>query len=139
VANSEKVFAYLTDLVLFAHGKGMRLSVYYPDGRLYCKKVSRVDDRYHLQESLSAVIRHQTPRYKTDLSLFLHTMVQTKKKRVILLISDFLAVSDDDIRHMQQLQKDHQLLCVRVSIDPLEGVNYIGIETKNIGMEAYNL
>lgn len=133
------MFAYLSDLVLFTYGKGMRLSIYYPYEGLHCTKVSRVDDRYQVQESLSAVIRHQIPRYKTDLSLFLHAMVQTKKKRVILLISDFLVVSDDNIHYMQQLQKDHQVLCVRVGVDQLEGVNYIGVETKNIGMAVYDL
>lgn len=137
--NGDKVFAYLADLVLFAHGKGMGLSVYYPHEGLRCTKVSRIDDRYQVQESLSAVIRHQIPRYKTDVSWFLHAMVQTKKKRVILIISDFLAVSDDDVRHIARLQKDHQVLCVRVGVDQLEGVNYIGMDTKKLGIEVYDL
>lgn len=127
--NSEKVFAYLMDLVLFAHEKGMRLSMYYPDDGLQCKKVSRVDDRYNVQQSLLSVVNRQKPHYQTGLSLFLHTMVQTKKKRVILLISDFLVVSGDDARHMARLQNDHQVLCVRVGIDALEGMNYIGLYT----------
>lgn len=137
--NSEKVFAYLADLVLFAHGQGMRLVVYYPRNWLTSMPVNRLDDRYGVQQSIGSLVTRQKPMYESSLWSFLDQMVQIKKRRVILLISDFLAVSVNDRDRLRWLGKDHQVLCVRVGVSSLEGMNYIGAETEDIGVDMYGL
>lgn len=137
--NSDKIFAYLADLVLFAHGQGMRLIVYYPVDGLKSSLVSHLDDWYGVQESLSALVALQKPLYHSSLSLFLDQMVQTKKRRVILVVADFLSVSPTDSDRLRWLEKDHQVLCVRIGIDRLEGLNYIGIDSKSNTIALYDL
>ncbi len=137
--NSEKIFAYLADLVLFAHGKGMRLVVYYFHDKLMSVPVVRLDDWYGVQQSLNSLVAAQKPIYQSSLSSFLDQMVQTKKRRAILIVSDFLSVSVSDRDRLRWLGKDHQLLCVHVGVNPLEGMNYVGLETEDIGIEMYDL
>ena len=137
--NGDKVFGYLADLVLFAHGQGMRLVVYYPHNGLANMPVSRLDDWYGVQQLLSSLVADQKPRYESWLSLFLHQMVQVKKRRVILIVSDFLAVCADDVERLHRLQKDHQVLCVRIGIDQLEGMNYVGVGMEDVGIGVYDL
>lgn len=138
-ATSDKVFAYLADLVLFAHGQGMRLIVYYPADGLKSAPVRRLDDWYEVQESLTALVSLQKPFYKSSLSLFLDRMIHIKKRRVILVIGDFLSVSVRDSDRLRWLEKDHQVLCVRIGVDVLEGINYIGLNVKDVGMKIYDL
>jgi uncharacterized protein (DUF58 family) len=137
--NSDKVFAYLADLVLFAHGQGMRLVVYYPHDGLKSLPVVRLDDWYGIQQSLYSLVSLQKPIYQSSLSLFLDQMVQTKKRRVILVVSDFLSLSPTDRDRLRWLEKDHQVLCVRIGIDRWEGINYIGSDIKNVPMDVYDL
>ena len=137
--NSEKVFAYLADLVLFAHGQGMRLVVYYPHNGLVSIPVNRLDDWYGVQQSIDSIVSTQKPIHQSSLWLFLDQMVQIKKRRVILLISDFLAVSASDRDRLRWLGKDHQVLCARVEVSLLEGMNYMGAETEDIGVDMYDL
>jgi len=59
------VFRYLADLVLFAHGQGMRLVVYYPHNGLANMPVSRLDDWYGVQQLLSSLVADQKPRYES--------------------------------------------------------------------------
>jgi len=98
----------------------MRLVMYYPEVGLASVPVSRLDDWYGVQQKLQSLVVNQKPLYQSSLSLFLDTMVQTKKRRIILIVSDFLAMSDTDRNRLSWLGKDHQILCVRVGIDQLE-------------------
>jgi hypothetical protein len=52
---------------------------------------------------------------------------------VIVVVSDFLDVSDTDVAILRALDKDHQLLLFRVLVSELEGVNYIGHTRKVYG------
>ena len=56
-----------------------------------------------------------------------------KKKRVIMIVSDFLDMSDTDVQHLDSLSHDHTLLLVRVPVSLQEGKNYIGGRKKEYG------
>lgn len=51
-------------------------------------------------------------------------MVKNKKRRALVIFSDFLGLEIPDIRHLQQIKKEHALVLFRLPIDLQLGQNY---------------
>lgn len=84
-----------------------------------------------MQHRLEKIVQQQKPSYISVLSLFLDRMGSHTKKRVIMIISDFLDVSETDVQRLVFLSHDHTVVLVRVSVSEYEGKNYIGGRKKN--------
>ena len=124
---SRTIFAYLDDLVVFARSQHMSLSVYYSqDNTLRMQPLRHDQDRYALEYDLQQIASAQSPRYRSSLSLLIDRAMQQKKRRVLLFVSDFLEVSDNDRERLHLLSRDYQVALVRVGISQWEGINYIG-------------
>lgn len=86
-----------------------------------------------LQHRLETIVQQQKPSYTSALSLFLDRVVMQKKKRIIMIVSDFLDVSETDVQRLVFLSHDHTVVLVRVPVSGYEGKNYIGGRTKEYG------
>jgi hypothetical protein len=96
-------------------------------------RIKKQSDWYAEWYTLSQAIASQSAVYNSHISQFLQHCRGVKKRRVIVVVSDFLDVSDSDVATLRTLDKDHQLLLFRVPVSELEGVNYIGHTRKVYG------
>jgi hypothetical protein len=51
------------------------------------------------------------------MSTFLQRMGQNKKRRAIVIFSDFLNTSEQEKKQLQQLKKEHVLLLFQLPVD----------------------
>jgi len=116
----------LADLVVTGLVDGMRLMVYTLADNWRVWSIRQWSDWYVAQADLWLLIDEQGSEYHSWLSAFLHRMGHHTKKRVICVVSDFLALSDLEVQRLLALAVDHHLVLLRVRVDPHEGVNYIG-------------
>ncbi len=122
----DSVVAVLTDLVVVGQWQWIRMYLYWYDeiiSRIWLHKESRA----MVQKTLSQMVSKQKPSHTSQISLFMDRMMQIKKKRIIVMVSDFLDLSDVDRDRIQLLKKDHHLILLRVSLDSYEWLNYIGV------------
>jgi len=119
------VMDVLTDLLIVGQWQWIRMYLYWwKDGisRIWLRKQEWVS----VQDTLSQTINKQKPLYSSHISSFLDHMMQIKKKRIIVIVSDFLTLSDADYHRIQLLMKDHHIVLLRLSVDSYEWLNYIG-------------
>lgn len=63
-------------------------------------------------------------RYQSSVPSFLQKAKAKKKKRAIVIFSDFLDIDEKDRRILKQLEKDHAVYLFRIPIDSTFGQNY---------------
>jgi hypothetical protein len=76
-------------------------------------------------ELIEQTILHQKTMYHSDISCFVQEILGQKKRRGILLISDFLEPLDGDLRY--NLQAVFPTSFVSLPISVLEGKNFVGL------------
>ena len=81
-----------------------------------------------VQQDMIQIANNQQQSYQSGISDFLVRMQQRSKKRVVCIVSDFLALSAADVDRLLALAVDHHLVLLRLVVDPYEGKNYIGMD-----------
>lgn len=107
--------------MVFVRTQRMHLRFSYVDnGELRTQQLSSDHVWYILQKNLQHMIRVQKPLYHSSLSLLLDRVVQEKKRRVLMIVSDFLDISAYDVQRLKLLSQDYQVILLRLRIDSLE-------------------
>lgn len=99
----------------------MSLTMSYPDvDGLHTQHIGHGHEWLTLEDVLQHKVSTQTPVYRSSISMFLDRVVQEKKRRVLMIVSDFLDLDCHDVKRLQLLSQDYQLLLMRIPIDAWE-------------------
>lgn len=149
--NYETVCTMLSDIILYAKTYGATLTLLYPEtsGRLRKSTKLRelvVGKNYEkaisLMMKLSDIVKKQPTKYQTYLSEFLGCISTNKKKRAIVVFSDFLALDAKQVKQFQQIKKELVLVLFQLPVNKEMGQNYDGgmiNEEKNIWLELMKI
>ncbi len=96
-------------------------------------RIHKQSDWYAQWVHALEIIGSESAIYRSYITQFLQQCRLVKKRRVIVIVSDFLELSDSDVAILRALDADHQLLLFRVPVSQWEGVNYIGHARKIYG------
>ena len=133
--NVERVRECISDIILYAKTYGATLTLLYPEtsGRLWKSTKLRelvVWKKYEhaidLMIKLSDITKKQPTKYQTYLSDFLGRISTNKKRRAIVVFSDFLALDAQQVKQFQQVKKEHVLVLFQLPVNKEMGQNYDG-------------
>ncbi len=95
---------------------------WYEDGKL---QILSVKDYRHIENIIEQNIVHQRAVYHSAVLSFVTDILKQKKRRGVLLLSDFLEPLDEDLqRHLQSI---FPTSFVALPISTLEGKNFVGL------------
>jgi hypothetical protein len=63
-------------------------------------------------------------RYHSYIDEFLSRIATNKRRRAIVIFSDFLGVDEAQVKQLQQLKKEHVLLLFQLPVNKKLGQNY---------------
>lgn len=131
--NVEVVREMFSDIILYAKTYGATLTLLYPEtsGRLRKSTKLReliVGKNYEkaisLMMKLSDIVKKQPTKYHTYLAEFLGRIATNKKRRAIVVFSDFLALHEKQVKQFQHIKKEHVLVLFQLPINKDMGQNY---------------
>lgn len=95
---------------------------WYKDNQLH---VMTIKDYRQISDLIAQNILHQKAVYHSAVRSFVHDILQQKKRRGVLLLSDFLEPLDEELqRHVQAI---FPTSFVALPISRLEGKNFVGL------------
>lgn len=130
---SERVHEVMTELLQYATRYGGLLNIFVPESTLWWFGPSRLkkitiwkdyDQVRTLIRQLPSLCKPKKKIYQTIVSSFLHEMAKNKKRRALVIFSDFLWLETPDMHRLQQMKKEHALMLFRLPIDLQLGQNY---------------
>jgi hypothetical protein len=65
-------------------------------------------------------------RYHSSIDEFLSHIATNKRRRAIVIFSDFLGVDEAQVKQLQQLKKEHVLMLFQLPVNKELGQNYDG-------------
>lgn len=131
--NVEVVREMFSDIILYAKTYGATLTLLYPEtsGRLWKSTKLRevvVGKKYeqaiNVMMQLSDIAKTQPTTYQTYLSDFLGRIATNKRRRAIVVFSDFLALDAKQVKQFQQVKKEHVLVLFQLPVNKEMGQNY---------------
>ena len=131
--NVEVVRDMFSDIILYAKTYGATLAILYPEtsGRLWKSTKLRevvVGKNYEqaiaLMRKLSDITKKQGLKYHTYISEFLGRIAINKRRRAIVVFSDFLALHEQHVKQFQQAKKEHVLVLFQLPVNKEMGQNY---------------
>ncbi|MBS8121616.1 DUF58 domain-containing protein [Candidatus Vampirococcus lugosii] len=143
----EKIFSIFEQLLFFSRKYKSNIVVsYFSGNKINYKKIG---NNIGLGRKVKNLIYGNIPRYKvfsfpnfgfkytSKLSDFLLKEKGNNKKRIIIIFSDFLLLSDNDKKIIKYLQYKNELILFRFSLSNLEGLNYnkFNLNLKNDNFE----
>ncbi len=149
--NYERVRECMSDIFLYVKTYGATLNMFYTKRtwRLFgAQRINELiiwkhyDKAIPLMYELSNIAKKMPRHYSSNLSTFLQRMAMNKKRRAIVIFSDFLDVSEQEKKHLQQLKKEHVLVLFQLPIDKYLWQNYdSGMirEEKSVWLEVMKL
>ena len=149
--NVDVVREMFSDIILYAKTYGATLTLLYPEtsGRLWKSTKLRelvVGKNYekaiNLMIQLSDIAKKQATKYQTYISEFLGRMSLNKRRRAIVVFSDFLALDAKQVKQFQQAKKDHVLMLFQLPVNKDMGQNYDGgmiRDEKNVWLELMKI
>lgn len=130
---SERVHEVMTELLQYATRYGGLLNIFFPETRFWWFGPSRLQKLgiwkdYNKAQTLikqtTALCKTTRKSYQTIVSSFLQEMAKNKKRRALVIFSDFLGLETADMHRLQQMKKEHALVLFRLPIDLQLGQNY---------------
>lgn len=131
--NVDVVRDMFSDIILYAKTYGATLTLLYPEtsGRLRKSTKLReipVGKNYEkaidLMIKLSDIVKKQPVKYQTYLAYFLGRISTNKRRRAIVVFSDFLALDAKQVKQFQQAKKEHVLVLFQLPVNKEMGQNY---------------
>lgn len=131
--NMDVVRDMFSDIILYAKTYGATLTILYPEtsGRLWKSTKLRelvVGKNYEqaidLMIKLSDIVKKQPTKYQTHISEFLSRISTNKRRRAIVVFSDFLALDEKQVKQFQQAKKEHVLVLFQLPVNKEMGQNY---------------
>jgi len=131
--NYERVREVVSDVLLYAKTYGGMLTIFSPNKSGFFSigtklKINNVGKNYDqavdLMTQLSAISKSSSKTYHTHISDFLSRMATNKKRRAIIIFSDFLGIDDKQVKQLQQVKKEHTLLLFQLPVNEQMGQNY---------------
>jgi len=131
IPNREQAFSYTEDIFSYCKQQQIATTIHYPiHRRRGTSTLVQEDTKQHMREfrtiieAIFAQVKKTKSYYTSYLHTFLHTAVKNKKRRAIVLFSDFLTMDDEAKQLIDYLKKHHILFLFQLPIDPDYGQNY---------------
>lgn len=139
IKNSDIIENFLHEAFLFAKKNNLALQINTPTKERNIQKNFQQEEKI-LQE-IKNMIKKTKPIYETNLNKFLERWLQKNKKNVLCIISDFLDVSKDQKNKIKISEKDKEIWCIKLPLDPIQWTNYYAnfIEENNQSIKTYPL
>ncbi len=122
----EKIYELFSDLLIFSNKFKANIIWYYPyKNDLKLNKISNnFAAWYWFIKRIDWLLEKQSYFYSSSISEFLKIQKKLRKKRIIIIVSDFLSLSWNDVKILNILKKYNEVLLFRFSIAKIEGLNY---------------
>ena len=149
--NYEYVREMMSDIIFYAKTYGATLDIFYTarTGLLRktatCKQI-QIEKKYDAALTSMRYIEEQTKkspqRYHSSIAGFLTRMATDKKRRAIVIFSDFLGIDEMQVKQLQQLKKEQVLVLFQLPVNKELGVNYDCAMIENMkatGLEFFKM
>lgn len=129
--NREQAFAYTDDILSYCKHQQIAVTIHYPTHKrrgnsklLHKESKQHENDFRTVLEQLFAQVQKTKPYYTSHLHDFLRTTIQNKKRRALVIFSDFLMMDNEAKQLISYLKKQHIVFLFQLPIDPEYGQNY---------------
>ena len=133
--NYEVVRAMMSDIILYAKTYGATLTIFSPGRKSFFSfgsskklQVKNIGKNYEqaiaLMTQIPDIAKSCSRIYHTYLSDFLGRISTNKKRRAIVVFSDFLALDTKQVKQFQQAKKEHVLVLFQLPVHKEMGQNY---------------
>ncbi len=131
IPNREQALSYTEDILSYCKQQQIAVTMHYPKYRRRgTSTLVHKDTKQHMREFRTMIeaiftqVKKTKPYYTSRLHDFLRTAVKNKKRRALVLFSDFLTMDDEAKQLISYLRKHHILFLFQLPIDPDYGQNY---------------
>jgi len=130
--NLEKVIEFFWDMIVYCQKNGIKVHLFYSTGWLLSSEVDihaiavekHRERAYQFVDTLISTTKKTAKKYQSGLSKFLELAKNSKKRRAIVILSDFLDVEEKDRASIKYFTNEHSLSLVRIPVDHDEWQNY---------------
>lgn len=139
IKNREKVIEFRTDIIVYCTKNGIRMKIFYVEtvrfrlqnlmpewqAKIRCIDVGKHTEKaYQFIDTLNKLVRHTPKRYQSWLDKFIQIAKENKKRRAMVIFSDFLEVSSTDKNVLEYFAREHFLALIKIPVNKLQGQNY---------------
>lgn len=124
-AHAENVMEFFADIIVYCQKNGIRIKLFWPPTHVLSIDKHR-ERAYESIDTLMHLIKKSPKIYRSHLSKFLEDAKKNTKRRAIVIFSDFLDVSENDMHTLHYFMKEHAISLVKIPVDSIEGQNYNG-------------
>lgn len=132
IKNYEKVMEFWADMIVYCKKNWIRIKVFYTQNSWLDRKSSihsididkHIERAYHFIDTLYKLVKHTPKQYKSWLENFIKIAKENKKRRAIVIFSDFLEVSNKDKNVLEYFEKEHFLALIKIPVNKSQGQNY---------------
>lgn len=127
---------YFADIIVYCRKHFIPIQLFYPKP-LWKKFTYKITPTLHhikttkdltplhsFLQQFPKIVKQTPNHYISTLPFFLQQTKKIRKRRAIIIFSDFLDIKDTDIKILNMLHKEHALYLFRIPINPYSGQNY---------------
>jgi len=126
--NYEIFMQYFSDIIVYCRKNMINMKISYTKNdknELKTLEVHKnIEIAYEFLKKFPDIIKKIPRKYFSSVRDFVEISKKKKKRRAILIFSDFLDLEEKDIKIIKHLDKEHALFLIKIQIDNNYGQNY---------------
>lgn len=121
----DKIYSFFSDIVIMSKSGSANVLWF-----IFANKLKLFEIKTNFQKAayfisqVDKTLLDISPNYISNLSSFLKYQKTISKRHIIVIVSDFMDISDDSIKNIKLLSEKNELILVRFSIPSFVGINY---------------
>lgn len=132
----DRILDFFSDIVIYSKKYGAKVVSYYPkDGKVLSFPVwSSFMKAHYVINDLKKLLPNTKKTYVSYLERFIQLQKRVSKRHVIIIFSDFLWMSSDQIKVLKAFSQKNEIFLLRLNIPNLVWINFDKFSLWNMGV-----
>jgi len=124
-SNKDKVFELFTDIFVYSKKYGANINSFFcGDNKIKLQKIKNESDIFVLFSWIEKELKKMPYKYTSNIDKFLLNQKSISKRHVIVIFSDFLDLSETQVKTIKALNFKNEILLIKLNINKLQWINY---------------
>lgn len=118
IKNLDMISEFLKDIYIYSKRSWANLKVFSSDkDKLKMLKLKNEVDLYRIFDTISQKLKKALNHYESSLDVFLKSQKKIWKRRVVIIISDFLDIDEENTKIIKSLKLKNEVFLIKIKVD----------------------